>query len=123
MGDSSAYIEYGADGKPLVDPEVAAAAAAAAVAAAAAPPHTMALRAAGTPCTTFGPEDVLPGNHREVWGSWFHRRTQAWGYACCHCTVKQAYCTGELGKKAVADGDKEAEETAAAKRKRARGEE
>lgn len=44
------------------------------------------------------PEDVLINNHTAVWGSWwsnFH-----WGYACCHSTIKNSYCTGEAGKAA-----------------------
>lgn len=44
-------------------------------------------------------EDVHPGNHTSVWGSWYHNGI--WGYACCHQTTKNAYCTGEEGKAAV----------------------
>jgi len=43
-------------------------------------------------------EDVLTNNHTSVWGSWW--RNFAWGYACCHSTVKNSYCTGDAGKKA-----------------------
>lgn len=45
------------------------------------------------------PEDVLINNHKSVWGSWWSNFK--WGYACCHSTVKNSYCTGEAGKKAL----------------------
>lgn len=41
-------------------------------------------------------EDVLINNHTSVWGSWW--ANFGWGYACCHSTVKNSYCTGEEGK-------------------------
>ncbi|KAI4227134.1 MAG: hypothetical protein L6R36_002630 [Xanthoria steineri] len=44
------------------------------------------------------PEDVLINNHTSVWGSWW--KNFQWGYACCHSTVKNSYCTGEEGKEA-----------------------
>ncbi|KAI5284700.1 mRNA splicing protein [Ascosphaera aggregata] len=44
------------------------------------------------------PEDIYINNHTSVWGSWWQSFT--WGYACCHSTVKNSYCTGEEGKKA-----------------------
>lgn len=37
-------------------------------------------------------EDVLINNHPSVWGSWWQDGT--WGYACCHQTIKNSYCTG-----------------------------
>jgi pre-mRNA-processing factor SLU7 len=43
-------------------------------------------------------EDVLINNHTSVWGSWWS--DFQWGYACCHSTVKNSYCTGEEGMKA-----------------------
>ncbi|OJJ43464.1 hypothetical protein ASPZODRAFT_136339 [Penicilliopsis zonata CBS 506.65] len=43
-------------------------------------------------------EDILVNNHSTVWGSWWFNFE--WGYACCHSTVKNSYCTGEDGKKA-----------------------
>ncbi|KAL1851936.1 mRNA splicing protein [Paecilomyces lecythidis] len=43
-------------------------------------------------------EDILINNHTAVWGSWWHNFE--WGYACCHSTVKNSYCTGEEGKRA-----------------------
>lgn len=50
------------------------------------------------------PEDVLINNHTSVWGSWwkdFH-----WGYACCHSTVKNSYCTGKEGKLAFEEANR-----------------
>lgn len=44
------------------------------------------------------PEDILINNHKSVWGSWW--ANSEWGYACCHSTVKNSYCTGEEGKRA-----------------------
>ncbi|KAK9459944.1 Pre-mRNA splicing Prp18-interacting factor-domain-containing protein [Lipomyces oligophaga] len=44
-------------------------------------------------------EDVFPGNHTTVWGSWWI--DFKWGYACCHSTIKQSYCTGEAGIRAL----------------------
>ncbi|KAL8889935.1 MAG: hypothetical protein Q9215_002860 [Flavoplaca cf. flavocitrina] len=44
------------------------------------------------------PEDVLINNHTSVWGSWW--KNFQWGYACCHSTVKNSYCTGKEGKEA-----------------------
>jgi pre-mRNA-processing factor SLU7 len=41
-------------------------------------------------------EDVWPGNHRSIWGSYY--RDGQWGYACCHQLVKSSYCIGEKGK-------------------------
>ena len=54
------------------------------------------------PRSTLYEEDVFPGNHSSVWGSWWDRRTRAWGYGCCHSTTKNAYCLGEAGKRAAA---------------------
>ncbi|CAL4098842.1 unnamed protein product, partial [Meganyctiphanes norvegica] len=45
-------------------------------------------------------EDVYPGNHSSVWGSYW--RDGNWGYKCCHAFIKSAYCTGETGKRANA---------------------
>lgn len=42
------------------------------------------------------PEDVFPGNHSSVFGSWW--RDGKWGYRCCHSFAKNSYCTGEEGK-------------------------
>ncbi|KAJ4286288.1 mRNA splicing protein [Kalmusia sp. IMI 367209] len=44
------------------------------------------------------PEDVYINNHTSVWGSWW--ANFKWGYACCHSTVKNSYCTGKAGRDA-----------------------
>ena len=62
-------------------------------------------------------EDVFPGNHKSIWGSWWH--DGSWGYACCHQTLKNAYCTGSAGTNAAAKQAAEASsksEAAEAKR-------
>ncbi|KAI9749831.1 MAG: mRNA splicing protein [Lichina confinis] len=41
-------------------------------------------------------EDVFVNNHASVWGSWW--ADFRWGYACCHSTVKNSYCTGVEGR-------------------------
>ena len=46
-------------------------------------------------------EDVYQNNHTSVWGSWW--KNFEWGYACCHSTVKNSYCTGNEGKRALED--------------------
>merc|ERR1719460_2670986 len=38
-------------------------------------------------------EDVHPGNHSSIFGSWYCTRTNAWGYRCCHATYLNANCT------------------------------
>ena len=38
-------------------------------------------------------EDVYPGNHSSVWGSYWD--AGRWGYKCCHSFIKQSYCTGK----------------------------
>ena len=50
------------------------------------------------------PEDVLLNNHTSVWGSWWSNFQ--WGYACCHSTIKNSYCTGEEGKQAFEEANK-----------------
>ena len=50
------------------------------------------------------PEDVTVNNHTSVWGSWWSNFQ--WGYACCHSTIKNSYCTGEEGKLAFEEADK-----------------
>jgi hypothetical protein len=47
-------------------------------------------------------EDVKEGNHTSVWGSWYDRSTNNWGFACCHQCIRNSYCTGEAGKAARA---------------------
>ena len=49
-------------------------------------------------------EDVLLNNHTSVWGSWWSNFQ--WGFACCHSTVKNSYCTGDAGKEAFELADR-----------------
>ena len=49
------------------------------------------------------PEDVLTNNHSSVWGSWW--ANFQWGYACCHSTIKNSYCTGPEGKLAFEEAE------------------
>ena len=42
------------------------------------------------------PEDVHPGNHTSVWGSFWNEGQ--WGFKCCYSFVKQSYCTGATGR-------------------------
>eukprot|EP01114_Cavostelium_apophysatum_P014817 TRINITY_DN3932_c0_g1_i2.p1 TRINITY_DN3932_c0_g1~~TRINITY_DN3932_c0_g1_i2.p1 ORF type:complete len:539 (+),score=146.37 TRINITY_DN3932_c0_g1_i2:58-1617(+) len=49
---------------------------------------------AGVPRSRY-PEDVFPGNHKSVWGSYWENGQ--WGFACCHQFHKNAYCTGAAG--------------------------
>lgn len=49
-------------------------------------------------------EDVFLNNHASVWGSWWSNFQ--WGYACCHSTIKNSYCTGEEGKIAFEEAQK-----------------
>lgn len=44
-------------------------------------------------------EDVYPNNHASIWGSYW--QDGKWGYKCCYSFIKNSYCTGESGKKAV----------------------
>jgi pre-mRNA-processing factor SLU7 len=50
-------------------------------------------------------EDVFVNNHTSVWGSWWSNFK--WGYACCHSFIKNSYCTGEEGKQAWEDAEKQ----------------
>jgi pre-mRNA-processing factor SLU7 len=97
LGVTEAYIEYGADGRPLA--EVAAEEAAKAAAAEAAARRYIAPLAASVKSTLHGSEDVHPGNHTSIWGSWFNTRTMQWGYQCCFSNIKGSFCTGEVGRR------------------------
>eukprot|EP00884_Botryococcus_braunii_P010448 jgi/Botrbrau1/19404/Bobra.0338s0031.1 len=44
-------------------------------------------------------EDVHPGNHTSVWGSFW--KDGSWGYACCHQLARNSYCLGEAGRAAA----------------------
>ena len=45
-------------------------------------------------------EDVHMHNHRCIWGSFFDRQSFRWGYVDDHGTTRNAYGTGEAGKRA-----------------------
>ena len=49
------------------------------------------------------PEGVFVNNHTSIWGSWWSN--SQWGYACCHSTIKNSYCTGEEGKLAFKEAN------------------
>ena len=53
-------------------------------------------------------ENVRINNHTDVWGSWW--RNFMWGYACCHSTTKNSYCTGEDGKRALEEEERNFDE-------------
>jgi len=42
-------------------------------------------------------EDIHPGNHTSIWGSWFNLTSFTWGYSCCHSYIKGSYCAGAAG--------------------------
>lgn len=44
-------------------------------------------------------ENVLVNNHTAVWGSYWSQGR--WGFACCHSSVRNSFCTGEAGKAAA----------------------
>ncbi|SPO03787.1 related to step II splicing factor SLU7 [Cephalotrichum gorgonifer] len=50
-------------------------------------------------------EDVHPGNHTSVWGSWW--ADFKWGYACCRSVIKNSYCTGEAGVEAFENAERQ----------------
>ncbi|RYP07157.1 hypothetical protein DL764_002704 [Monosporascus ibericus] len=50
-------------------------------------------------------EDVYINNHTSVWGSWWS--SFKWGYACCHSFIKNSYCTGEEGKRAWEEAERQ----------------
>merc|ERR1740121_539903 len=52
-------------------------------------------------------EDVLVGNHSAIWGSWFDSTTKQWGFACCHQTMKNAYCIPLKGRAAAVEDNQE----------------
>lgn len=51
------------------------------------------------------PEDVLEKNHSAIWGSFY--KGGKWGYGCCYQTQRNCYCTGEDGKKAALETERE----------------
>jgi len=59
------------------------------------------------------PEDIHPGNHTSIWGSFWHEGQ--WGYKCCYSFVKQSYCTGATGRENFESVLAESAKTAQAK--------
>lgn len=49
-------------------------------------------------------KDVLINNHTSVWGSWWNNFN--WGYACCHSTIKNSWCTSGTNIKALQDAER-----------------
>eukprot|EP01135_Chromosphaera_perkinsii_P000097 Nk52_evm48s24 gene=Nk52_evmTU48s24 len=43
-------------------------------------------------------EDIHPGNHTSVWGSFWCPIDRKWGYSCCCSLVRSSYCVGGQGK-------------------------
>lgn len=74
LGQTEAYVEYDRSGRVIKGAEVAR--------------------------RSKYEEDVRINNHTALWGSWW--ADGAWGYACCHSTVKNSYCTGKAGEAAAA---------------------
>mmetsp|Transcript_85092 Transcript_85092/g.150477 ORF Transcript_85092/g.150477 Transcript_85092/m.150477 type:complete len:672 (-) Transcript_85092:26-2041(-) len=50
-------------------------------------------------------EDVCPGNHTSIWGSWWDPNNSRWGFACCHQTMKNSYCVPIKKSEAVEEGE------------------
>lgn len=76
LGQTEAYVEYNRDGRLIKG---------------AAP--VVVIR-------TKYEEDVYTNNHTSVWGSYYNRARAAWGYACCHSCMRNAFCTGAKGRQA-----------------------
>lgn len=57
------------------------------------------------------PEDVVDKNHKAIWGSFYNNGK--WGYACCWQTQRNAFCTGEAGRRAAIETEKEMKERVA----------
>ena len=55
-------------------------------------------------------EDIYLNNHTSIFGSWYCKDTNSWGYKCCHSITKNSYCTGEEGIKAMEESKMVAEE-------------
>lgn len=83
LGQTEAYVEYDRDGRVVKGPG--------------------ATSKGGAPLVsamTKYEEDAFPLNHTSVWGSYYSRARACWGYACCHSTLKNAYCIGAAGREA-----------------------
>ncbi|XP_058809972.1 pre-mRNA-splicing factor Slu7 [Phymastichus coffea] len=48
-------------------------------------------------------EDIYINNHTTVFGSYW--RNGQWGYKCCHSLIKNSYCCGEAGQRAIKEAE------------------
>lgn len=77
LGQTELYVEYARDGSGRVE------------------------RGPSKPAPrTKYDEDQFTNNHTSIWGSYYHRVRQQWGYRCCHSLLRNSYCTGAKGKEA-----------------------
>lgn len=74
MQESEVYVEYNREGQLLKESQTS------------------------RPASKYA-EDIYENKHTSVWGSFY--RDGKWGYDCCHQMSRNAYCTGEAGKKAA----------------------
>ena len=79
-GATGGYDEYGADGRPLGSDDPAGPA-----------PPRAASAAVRTRASALE-EDVHPGSHSSVWGSFFDLESKRWGYACCRSLSHASEC-------------------------------
>jgi pre-mRNA-processing factor SLU7 len=90
---SEAYVEYNRDGQILLGQEA-------------------------SRSNSKYTEDAYENNHTSVWGSFY--ANGKWGFACCHLLSRNAYCTGDAGKEATIEVEREMKaKTAVALEKRA----
>ncbi|CAE8640250.1 unnamed protein product [Polarella glacialis] len=58
--------------------------------------------------STLYEEDVRFGTHLDIWGSWYNKESNSWGYGCCHSLKKkQRRCTKSTPYK---EGEEEEED-------------
>jgi pre-mRNA-processing factor SLU7 len=74
MQQSEVYVEYNRDGQVVRGKEAA-------------------------PAASKYAEDLFENRHTSVWGSYY--TAGKWGFDCCRQTSRNAYCTGEAGKRAA----------------------
>lgn len=89
------FREYTLDGKLAAAPGLRAAAAEPLVATGEVPALNALAPGAKANGGSKYKEDVYPGNHSSVWGSWFDTDAGAWGYACCRSTFYRSICTAQ----------------------------
>lgn len=56
-------------------------------------------------CLALASFSVYDQNHTTIWGSWYDLASGNWGYACCHSTIPNTYCTGRAGIEASKAGN------------------